>query len=126
MASSSPVSLIAAATVFAVRDVARSVEHYRDVLGFRVEFTYGEPTFYAGVERGGVLIHLQAAGETKRQPGQGSAYVFVDNVDALYEELSTRGARILKSPQNYDYGMRDFDLQDLDGNQLSFGMESKA
>jgi uncharacterized glyoxalase superfamily protein PhnB len=126
MASSSPVSLIAAATVFAVRDVVRSVEHYRDVLGFRVEFTYGEPTFYAGVERGGVLIHLQGAGETKRQPGQGSVYVFVDNVDALYEELSTRGARILKAPQNYDYGMRDFDLQDLDGNQLGFGMESKA
>ena len=126
MASSSPVSLIAAATVFAVRDVVRSVEHYRDVLGFRVEFTYGEPTFYAGVERGDVLIHLQGAGETKRQPGQGSVYVFVDNVDALYEELSTRGARILKAPQNYDYGMRDFDLQDLDGNQLGFGMESKA
>jgi uncharacterized glyoxalase superfamily protein PhnB len=121
-----PVSLISAATVFAVHDVARSVEHYRAVLGFRVEFTYGEPTFYAGVERGGVLIHLQAAGETKRQPGQGSIYVFVDNVDALYEELSARGARILKPPKNYDYGMRDFDIQDLDGNQLGFGMPSKA
>jgi uncharacterized glyoxalase superfamily protein PhnB len=112
--------------VFAVQDVVRSVEHYRDVLGFRVEFTYGEPTFYAGVERGGVLIHLQGAGDTKRQPGQGSLYVFVDNVDALYEELSARGARILKSPQNYDYGMRDFDIQDLDGNHLAFGMGSKA
>jgi uncharacterized glyoxalase superfamily protein PhnB len=126
MAPSGSVSLIAAATVFAVQDVVRSVEHYRDVLGFRVEFTYGEPTFYAGVERGGVLIHLQGAGDTKRQPGQGSLYVFVDNVDALYEELSARGARILKSPQNYDYGMRDFDIQDLDGNHLAFGMGSKA
>ena len=35
-----------------VRDVLASVAHYRDVLGFRVEFTYGEPVFYAGVERG--------------------------------------------------------------------------
>jgi predicted enzyme related to lactoylglutathione lyase len=121
-----PMSLISATTVFAVHDVARSVEHYRAVLGSRVEFTYGEPTFYAGVERGGVLVHLQAAGETKRQPGQGSIYVFVDNVDALYEELSARGARILKPPKNYDYGMRDFDIQDLDGNQLGFGMLSKA
>ena len=72
------------------------------------------------------MIHLQGAGETKRQPGQGSVYVFVDNVDALYEELSERGARILKAPQTYDHGMRDFDIQDLDGNQLGFGMESKA
>src|SRR5207237_1335480 len=55
------VSLIGAATVFVVQDVLRSVEHYRDVLGFQVEFTYGAPTFYAGVERGGVLIHFRAA-----------------------------------------------------------------
>jgi catechol 2,3-dioxygenase-like lactoylglutathione lyase family enzyme len=126
MAESRAITFVAAATVFAVRDVPRSVEHYRDVLGFRVEFTYGEPVFYAGVERGGVLIHLQGAGETKRQPGQGSVYVFVDDVDGLYEELKLRGARILKAPENYDYGMRDFDIHDLDGNQLGFGMESKA
>ena len=60
-------SLVGAAPVLVVRDVLASVAHYRDVLGFRVEFTYGEPVFYAGVERGHVLIHLQAASETKRQ-----------------------------------------------------------
>jgi hypothetical protein len=44
-------SLCGAATIFVVQDVLRSVEHYRDVLGFRIEFTYGDPTFFAGVER---------------------------------------------------------------------------
>ena len=34
------------------------------------------------------------------------------------------GAKVLKPPQNYDYGMRDFDVIDLDGNHLTFGMES--
>jgi len=120
------VSLVGAATVFVVSDVLRSVAHYRDVLGFQVEFTYGEPTFYAGVERGGVLIHLQAAGETKRQPGQGAVNVFVTDVDALYGELNSRGARTLNEPKDYPYGMRDFDVHDLDGNQLCFGMESRA
>jgi len=119
------VSLVGA-TVFVVRDVLRSVAHYRDVLGFQVEFTYREPTFYAGVERGGVLIHLQGAGETKRQPGQGAVNVFVTDVDALYEELKSRGARTLNEPKDYPYGMRDFDVHDLDGNQLCFGMESRA
>ena len=46
------VALRGAATVFVVKDVGKSVAHYRDVLGFHVEFTYGEPTCYAGVERG--------------------------------------------------------------------------
>ena len=47
------------------------------------------------------------------------------DVDALYQELKSRGARILNEPKDYPYGMRDFDINDLDGNQLCFGMESK-
>jgi uncharacterized glyoxalase superfamily protein PhnB len=121
MTSSSAISLRDAATLFVVQDVLRSVEHYRDVLGFRVEFTYGEPTFYAGVERDNVAIHLQAASETKRQPGHGAINVFVTGVDALYEELRSRGARALEEPADRPYGMRDFDVNDLDGNQLCFG-----
>jgi hypothetical protein len=107
MTSPPAASLFGAATVFVVQDVLRSVEHYRDVLGFHTEFTYGQPAFYAGVERDGVLIRLQAASETKRQPGHGGVNVFVTGVDALYRELKARGART------------------LDGNQLCFGMESK-
>ena len=39
------------------------------MLGFEVEFLYGEPTYYAGVERGNVLIHLQAAHESRHLDG---------------------------------------------------------
>ena len=95
------------------------------MLGFRTEFTYGEPTFYADVERDSVVIHLQAASDTKRQAGHGTVNVFVTDVDALYQELKSRGARTLNEPKDYPYGMRDFDVHDLDGNQLCFGMESK-
>lgn len=48
-------ALCGAATLFVVQDVLLAVEHYRDVLGFHTEFTYGQPTFYAGVERDGVV-----------------------------------------------------------------------
>src|SRR5258707_2133314 len=108
MASPASVSLLGSATVFVVKDVLRSVQHYCEVLGFHTEFTYGEPTFYAGVERDGVLIHLQAASETKRQPGHGAVNVFATDVDALYRELQSKGARTLKEPKDYSYGMRDF------------------
>jgi len=121
MTSPVVVSLCDAATLFVVQDVLRSVEHYRDMLGFRVEFTYGEPTFYAGVERDNVAIHLQAASETKRQPGHGAINVFVTGVDALYQELKARGARTTEEPADRPYGMRDFNVLDLDGNELCFG-----
>jgi len=126
MTAPSAVTFHEAATVFVVQDVLRSVEHYRDVLGFQVEFTYGEPTFYAGVERDNVAIHLQAASETKRQPGHGAINVFVTGVDALYQELKSRGTRTLDEPTDRPYGMRNFHINDLDGNQLCFGMESKT
>ena len=94
------VTLCGGATAFVVEDVLGSVDHYRDALGFQVEFTYGEPTFYAGVERDAVTIHLQAASHTKRRPGQGAVSVFVTDVDALYRELRERGARTLNEPKD--------------------------
>jgi uncharacterized glyoxalase superfamily protein PhnB len=116
--------LVGAATVFVVRDMAKSVEHYRDALGFTVTFQYGQPTFYACLCRDEVSLHLLAAHETKRLAGNGGICVFVNDVDSVHADLVVRGAKVIKPPQNYDYGMRDFDVVDLDGNHLTFGMES--
>jgi catechol 2,3-dioxygenase-like lactoylglutathione lyase family enzyme len=56
--------MVGAATVFVVSDVARSMAHYRDALGFTVTFQYGNPTFYVCLCRDEVALHLLAAGET--------------------------------------------------------------
>ncbi|WP_245286890.1 VOC family protein [Bradyrhizobium sp. Tv2a-2] len=40
--------MVGAAMVFVVSDIADSIAHYRDVLGFAVTFQYGGPTFYVG------------------------------------------------------------------------------
>ena|SRR5215469_2816851 len=117
--------LIGSATVFVVGDITKSIAHYRDALGFDVTFQYGQPTFYACLCRDEVALHLLAAQETKRLPGNGGICVFVRDVDRVYAELVGRGAKVIKPPQDYDYGMRDFDVVDLDGNHLTFGMESR-
>ena len=125
MTTASKPTVEGAATILVVRDLPRSLQHFRDILGFHEGFTYGNPPWYAGVERGGLIIHLQACDRTKRQPGHAAVYAFTDNVDALYEELRSKGANVLQAPKDYSYGMRDFSVTDPDGNQLSFGMESK-
>jgi len=114
--------LVGAATVFIVRDIAKSIEHYRDALGFKVNFQYGQPTFYACLCRDEVALHLLASDKTKQLPGNGGICVFVRDVDGVFAELTERGAKVVKPPQDYDYGMRDFDVVDLDGNHLTFGM----
>ncbi|HEY6979811.1 VOC family protein [Reyranella sp.] len=110
-------------TVFTVKDVMTSLAYYRDKLGFDVAFEYGTPTFYVGLCSGDVTLHLVAASRTPRQPGHGGVCIFVDDVDTLHAELTKRGANVLKAPANYDYGLRDFDVADLDGNMIFFGME---
>jgi predicted enzyme related to lactoylglutathione lyase len=118
---------VGSATIFTVRDIAASITHYRDVLGFDVTFRYGEPIFYACLCRDEVSLHLRAATrDPKWVPGNGAIAVFVDDVDALHAEIAARGAHVVKPPQDYPYGMRDFNIVDLDGNQLTFGMESKV
>jgi predicted enzyme related to lactoylglutathione lyase len=118
--------LVGAATVFTVRDLGASVAHYRDVLGFAITFQYGEPPYYACLCRDEVSLHLRAARAPNWVSGNGAVCVFVSDVDALHAELAARGARVVKPPQDYPYGMRDFDITDPDGNQLTFGMESKS
>ncbi|MCS3898548.1 catechol 2,3-dioxygenase-like lactoylglutathione lyase family enzyme [Bradyrhizobium japonicum USDA 38] len=110
------------ATVFVVSDITASLAYYRDVLGFEVTFEYGQPPSYACLCRDEVGLHLLAAAATKRMPGHGGICIFVTDVDQVYVELSGRGARLLNRPEDRDYSMRDFDVVDADGNQLTFGM----
>ncbi|WP_187147982.1 VOC family protein [Nitrobacter winogradskyi] len=85
-------------------------------------FTYGDPVFCAGVERDEVTIHLQAARKTQRRSGRGAVNVFATEVDALHDELRSRGVAIVHPPGDRPYGMRDFEIYNLDGNRLTFGM----
>src|SRR5205814_8024809 len=95
-------------TVMTVKDVLECMAYYRDKLGFDVAFEYGKPTFYVGLCSDEVTLHLVAAAETPRQPGHGAVSIIVDDVDALHAQLMTRGAKVLKAPHDYDYGLRDF------------------
>jgi catechol 2,3-dioxygenase-like lactoylglutathione lyase family enzyme len=118
--------MVGAAAVFVVSDITASIENYRDALGFAVTFRYGEPTFYVCLCRDEVALHLLAAQRTRRLPGNGGMCIFVRDVDRVHADLVSRGANVIKAPENYAYGMRDFDVVDLDGNQLTFGMESPS
>lgn len=118
--------MVGSAAVFVVSDMAESLGYYRDVLGFEVTFEYSQPVSYACLCRDEVALHLIVSSRTRRLPGHGHICVFVRDVDRLHAELSGRGARLINQPQDRDYGMRDFDVVDVDGNQLTFGMGTDA
>ena len=116
------------APVLIVQSVERSVCSYRDKLGFQIIGTFGSPLEMASVGREGVQLMLQD-GAGKPRPGSNRSYksvawdahIWVENVDALYDELGMRGATILKPPTVALYGNREIEVADLDGHVLCFG-----
>lgn len=113
--------------IFLVKDVVKSAEYYRDVLGFRFDRYWGEPPCFCIVWRDAVEIFLkqpecpeQAAIQPNGSGGAWDAYINVDSADALFEELRAKGATIVREPDDTVYEMREFEVRDPDGHLLCF------
>ena len=53
--------------------------------------------------------------------GAGAVYVFVDDVDALYAELSSSGIPVSGPPIDQTWGTREIVVRDADRNVVTFG-----
>jgi len=112
---------------FVVSDAARSAEYYRDKLGFQVGGTFGNPPVFAMVKRDGLHIHFGKSETGRAAPGSAhrdeglDAYIWVDDVEALYHELKQRGADIIEGPVERIYGCREIVVRDPDGFKIAFG-----
>ena len=117
------------ATVLIVDDVAAALDYYRDKLGFESHAYDANPTHYGFASRGGCHVHFCHINGGRPKPNHATfppdmfdLYVYVDDVDALHEELAGRGAEIMNSPVNTEYGLREIRVRDPDGYVLAFGM----
>jgi catechol 2,3-dioxygenase-like lactoylglutathione lyase family enzyme len=100
--------------VLNVRDLSVSIDFYTRMLRLELYHTFGEPADFAIVGRDGQQIYLcqQAQG----QPGTWLA-VFLSDPTAMFDHLSTNGARLV-APYNTDAG--EFRVEDPDGHVLRF------
>ena len=123
----SPTKITSTAPVLLVEDVSLAVAYYCVILGFKLEFTQNE--WYMGVFRDGVHVHLAAANGAplhsnkvawtdKIQPAD--VNFFVNDVAALYREFKEKGATVGRQPADQAYGVRDFQVTDLNGYALRF------
>jgi catechol 2,3-dioxygenase-like lactoylglutathione lyase family enzyme len=122
------VTLVGHATVFLVEDVARATSYYRDALGFETSVWEVNPDHYGYAERDGVHFHFARFEDARPRPNRVEAppdmfdaYVWVEELDALYEELSSRGAELVHGPVEQPYGLREIRVRDPDGYIVAFG-----
>jgi len=117
--------------VFLVDDMLATVEYWRDVFGFEVDFVYGDPPSYGSVSRGDAVLNFTLSQPPGRRnsvlrsgPGTGvDAYIIVTDVDDVFEEVRDKGALIRTSPASHDYGMREFKVEDTNGYIVVFAEE---
>ena len=106
-----------AAPIFPVRDVTATLSHYRK-LGFTVhEYQRGG---YGFTNRDSVEIHLGVVPGTESGSAKHSAYLWVDDADALAREWLAVGAQV-HMPEDTEWGQHEGTLVDPDGNILRFG-----
>ena len=99
-----------------VEDVERAQHHYRDALGFEIAWQDASGDIGA-VSRDDVAIFFRR----RRRPFEPAVHwVFAPRLDATHEELRARGARIIEPPQRKPWGLRQFTVEDLDGNRFYF------
>jgi uncharacterized glyoxalase superfamily protein PhnB len=108
--------------VLPVDNLTEAVEFYRARLGFEDSFTWGKPPYYAIVKRGpGVSIHLSEREDMSVEIHPRMVYIFVSDVDAVYEEYQSRGLEMFSPPTDQEYGVREFEVRDNSGHFLTFG-----
>lgn len=121
--------------VLGVRRVRPAAEYYRDILGFNLDPVLGvfQPTadepdgVYAIVKKEAIWIHFQIRRSElqrlQRVDFERDIYLYVNDVEAEFRELSRRGAKILQPLSQTPYGLLEFTIEDLNGFRLSFGSE---
>lgn len=112
-----------------VRDLGASCEFYTSVLGFTVAFSYGEPPFYAQVQRDNVRLNLRLveepvfAGDIREREDLLSAVVGLGSsadLDRVFSEYQAAGAPFHQTVREEPWGSRTFIVRDPDGNLVLF------
>lgn len=120
-----------------VEDVARTLDFYRDVLGFQVLTTVppDQPPFTWGmVNRDGVELMFQARASLGADiPALADApigasqtfYIEVEDIDALYAAIKGK-VEIVQDMHTTFYDTREFAFRDVNGYILAFSEAAQA
>jgi uncharacterized glyoxalase superfamily protein PhnB len=117
-----------------VKDVNKTVEYYKEILGFNVIQTVPETGSYvfAIMNSGKILFMFQEEESLKEeypqlnkfpQGGGLTFYIHVTDVQALYDKIKDK-VTMAKEMHKTFYGSTDFSIEDCNGYILTFSQEA--
>ena len=107
------------------RDAPAAIDWLERAFGFERHVVHANPDgsiAHAELRYGDGLVMLGSwrGEDDHRRPGQGWAYVAVDDLDGHWRQAEQAGAEIVDPPQTQDYGSF-YGARDPEGNLWSFG-----
>jgi len=99
----------------------QAVAFYRDLLGLEVVSSWDR----AADVRGTIFLSPNGVGQIEVEAGEssgpaGGIYIEMDNVDAWYREVESRGVPIAQPLTDTSYGHRQFRIVDPAGLEIGF------
>ncbi len=110
--------------VLAVQNLARSAAYYEQTLGFTTDWAMDG---WHQLRRERMVVMLgecaddRSAFETRNHSY--FAYIEVEDIDALHDELSQKAADIVYPLGDKPWGQREFGICTPDGHRMMFGQE---
>ncbi|MFE2423802.1 VOC family protein [Streptomyces hokutonensis] len=104
-------------------DVREAVAWLGAAFGFAERVRIGEShRAQLGFGDGAVIVGDVRHDRRPPRPGEvtHSVTVRVENVDAHYERSLAHGARVIMEPTDFEYGERQYSVEDLAGHQWTF------
>ena len=117
-----------------VENLDETIEFYVKKLDFDIDW---KGTLFSVISKDGVTLMLrQLKKQNLKRPNKipfkdagwhtekeeaWDAYVWVDDVNKLYNSIREKNVRVIKKIQNTEYGNRDFEIEDNNGYILCFG-----
>ncbi len=115
------VAFQAAIPVLRVADYPRARAFYVEKLGFRVTEEGGDPPAFGIFWRDRAQLFLDGF-HGGPEPSEGwAAYLHVADAHAFAAELEAAGVARLSGPLDTEYGLREIEIADSEGNRLCFG-----
>lgn len=119
-----PPQMLGALPQLFVADIEVSCRFFVETLGFTLRFKYGQPAFYALVQRDGARLNLrfvhQPVLDKKAERDLLAASIPVENIKSLYLEYKAAAAPMHQVLKKQPWGSRDFIVRDRDGNLIHF------
>lgn len=108
------------APILPVHDLGKTLDYYRDRLGFEVAWVWEED--YASVVNREIEIHFTKSDTVTPH----SIYLFVENAGEVYEFLREQQVEIADPLTSKPWGMKEFTIRDINGHLFRIGHGEKS